>query len=91
MFLADGTLAGSRLTMDEAFKRSIHLFRLSEIDAASPGSATPATQLGTAADRGRLSAGQRADITVLDDQFTVAMTFLPGVRWEPDPSASTEV
>lgn len=89
-FLADGTLAGSTLTMDEAFKRSITLFGLSEIDAAYVCATTPATQLGLT-DRGRLSAGQRADITVLDDQFEVAMTFIAGVRWEPDPSASTEV
>ena len=41
-FLADGTLAGSTLTMDEAFKRSMRLFRLSEVDAAYICATTPA-------------------------------------------------
>jgi N-acetylglucosamine-6-phosphate deacetylase len=81
-FLADGTLAGSTLTMDGAFQRITRLFGLSEVDAAHLCATTPARQLGLT-DRGRLAAGQRADIAVLDHDLKVVKTFVAGVLAAP--------
>jgi N-acetylglucosamine-6-phosphate deacetylase len=81
-FLADGTLAGSTLTMDGAFRKAMTLFGLSEVDAAHLCATTPARQLGLA-DRGRLAAGQRADIAVLDHDLRVVKTFVAGVLAAP--------
>jgi N-acetylglucosamine-6-phosphate deacetylase len=81
-FLADGTLAGSTLTMDGAFRRAITLLGLSEVDAAHLCATTPARQLGLT-DRGRLAVGQRADIAVLGRDLRVATTFVAGVRAAP--------
>jgi N-acetylglucosamine-6-phosphate deacetylase len=81
-FLDDGTLAGSTLTMNQAFTRAMTLFGLSEVDAAYICATTPARQLGLT-DRGRLAVGQRADIAVLDGRLEVADTLVAGIRWQP--------
>jgi N-acetylglucosamine-6-phosphate deacetylase len=88
-FLDDGTLAGSTLTMDAAFRNAMRLFRLSEVDAAHLCATTPARQLGLT-DRGRLAVGQRADLAVLDQQLAVRATFVAGVQWRSAHSASEE-
>jgi N-acetylglucosamine-6-phosphate deacetylase len=81
-FLDDGTLAGSTLTMDGAFRNAVALFRLSEVDAAYICATTPARQLGLM-DRGRIAVGQRADIAILDHDLRVAKTFVAGVTAVP--------
>jgi N-acetylglucosamine-6-phosphate deacetylase len=81
-FLDDGTLAGSTLTMDGAFRNAIALFGLSEVDAAYVCATTPARQLGLT-DRGRLTAGHRADITILDHDLRVVKTYVAGVLAVP--------
>jgi N-acetylglucosamine-6-phosphate deacetylase len=68
--------------MDQAFKRAMTLFGLSEVDAAYVCATTPARQLGLT-DRGRLVAGQRADIAVLDHDLRVVKTYVAGVRCQP--------
>ena len=66
-FLDDGTLAGSTLTMDGALEDGWWAI----IGCVAGGrrarmcATTPAAQLGLT-DRGRLAAGQRADLAVLD-------------------------
>jgi N-acetylglucosamine-6-phosphate deacetylase len=62
--LADGTLAGSALTMDQALRNLLAL-GLSLEDAARRCSTLPADYLGLA-DRGRLLAGAAADLAVVD-------------------------
>jgi N-acetylglucosamine-6-phosphate deacetylase len=81
-FLDDGTLAGSTLTMDGAFRNAIALFGLSEVDAAYICATTPARQLGLT-DRGRIAVGQRGDIAILDRELHVAQTFVAGVKAVP--------
>jgi N-acetylglucosamine-6-phosphate deacetylase len=77
-FLPDGTLAGSRLTMDVAFKRLVSQWGLSLVVAARLCASTPAAQLGLA-DRGRLEVGRRADLAVLDHDLRPVSTFIRGI------------
>ncbi len=77
-FLPDGTLSGSTLTMDGAFRRLIQQWGLSLVAAARLCATTPATQLGLD-DRGRIAAGQRADLAVLDHDLRPVRTFVAGI------------
>jgi N-acetylglucosamine-6-phosphate deacetylase len=79
-FLADGTLAGSRITMDSAFRRLVGQWGVSLVAAARLCASTPAAQLGLA-DRGRLEVGQRADLAVLDHDLNPVSTFIRGTAW----------
>jgi N-acetylglucosamine-6-phosphate deacetylase len=81
-FLDDGTLAGSTLTMDRAFRNLVASLRQSLIDAALMCSTTPANQLGLQ-DLGRISEGAQGDLTVLDRDFHVVRTFVGGVQVWP--------
>ena len=86
-FLDDGTLAGSTLTMDRAFRNLVTTFRQSVIDAAFMCSTTPAGQLGRA-ELGRISEGAQADLVVIDRDFRVVRTFVAGTQvWPPAGSA----
>ena len=85
-FLDDGTLAGSTLTMNRGFRNLVTTLRQSLIDAALMCSTTPANQLGLG-DRGRISEGSLADLTVLDRDFEVVRTFVGGMQvWPAEPS-----
>jgi N-acetylglucosamine-6-phosphate deacetylase len=80
-FLDDGTLAGSTLTMDRAFRNIVEVFRRSPVEAAQMCSTVPARQLGLA-DAGRLAEGAVADVVVLDAAFGVLATLIRGeVSW----------
>ncbi len=81
-FLDDGTLAGSTLTMDRAFKNVVTLMGRSIVDAATMCSTTPAVQLGLR-DQGRITVGGQADLVVLDRDFRVVRTFIAGVQAWP--------
>ena len=80
-FLPDGTLSGSILTMDGAFRRLIQQWGLSLVAAARLCATTPATQLGLD-DRGRIAPGQRADLAVLDHDLRPVRTFVAGIASE---------
>ena len=75
--LPDGTLAGSTLTMDRAFRTIVTAFDLSVVDAAVLCSTTPARELGMAV-FGVLAEGYVADVVVLDRQCRVRYTFIAG-------------
>lgn len=76
-FLDDGTLAGSTLTMDRAFRTIVTTFRRSFVDAAWMCSTTPASRLGLA-ECGRIEVGAAADLVVLDRDLRVVRTFIDG-------------
>lgn len=63
--LVDGTLAGSTLTMDQAFRNLVNTLGLSLIDASRRVSTNAADYLGLS-DRGRLMVGTWADCVLLD-------------------------
>jgi N-acetylglucosamine-6-phosphate deacetylase len=75
--LDDGTLAGSTLTMDRAFKTIVTVFGLSVVEAATLCSTTPARELGLTG-YGVLARDYVADIAVLDRAFGVVRTFIDG-------------
>jgi N-acetylglucosamine-6-phosphate deacetylase len=76
-FLEDGTLAGSTLTMDRAFRNIVTSFGGSLVDAALLCSTSPARALGLGG-FGVLAAGAVADIVLLDRTFRVVRTFIGG-------------
>ena len=75
--LADGTLAGSILTMDAAFRTLVQRAGVSLIDAAQMCSTTPATELGLAG-VGAIAPGMTADLVVLGPGLAVRQTYLAG-------------
>jgi len=75
--LDDGTLAGSTLTMDRAFRTIVTAFGLSVVDAAVLCSSTPARELGLAG-FGLIAEGAGADLAVLDRACRVQRTFIDG-------------
>lgn len=74
--LADGSLAGSALTMDRAFRHLIEL-GLSAAEASARLSTLPARYLGLD-DRGALSPGLRADVVCLDAEHRVTQVVIGG-------------
>jgi N-acetylglucosamine-6-phosphate deacetylase len=87
--LDDGTLAGSILTMDQAFRMLVGTLGLSLVEAAALCATTPADQLGRA-DLGRIQVGAVSDLVVLDRSLAVEMTLLAGERWR-NPSQRLSV
>jgi N-acetylglucosamine-6-phosphate deacetylase len=81
-FLEDGTLAGSTLTMDRAFRNIVRLFAGSVVEAALMCATTPARALGLAG-HGSIEEGAAADLVILDGDFQVRTTFVNGrVAWD---------
>jgi N-acetylglucosamine-6-phosphate deacetylase len=76
-FLDDGTLAGSTLTMDRAFRNAVTGFGASLVDAAALCSTNPARALGLSG-FGVLAEGAAADVVILDRGFRVVRTFIAG-------------
>ncbi len=74
--LADGTLAGSALTMDQAL-RNLVAIGLPLAEAAARLSTHAANYLGLP-DRGRLAAGARADVVFLDAALAVQDVWIEG-------------
>lgn len=74
--LRDGTLAGSMLTMDGAFRMLVGL-GLTVPEAARMCAGTPCEALGITR-AGAIAAGNRADLVVLDRQFRVVQTYIAG-------------
>lgn len=77
--LEDGTLAGSTLTMDRAFRTVVASFGASLVDAVAMCSTTPARELGLAG-LGVLAENAIADLVVLDRSLHVVRTFIDGVQ-----------
>jgi N-acetylglucosamine-6-phosphate deacetylase len=78
-----GSIAGSTLTMDAAFRRAVVDTRLPLEVAARLTSATPARVLGLD-DVGAIEPGWRADMVVLDEKLEVVAVMARGV-WVDGP------
>ncbi len=75
--LADGTLAGSALTMDGAVCNAVNHCGVSLLDAVRAAGSTPARLLGLD-DRGDILPGRRADLVALTPDLTVEATWVRG-------------
>lgn len=84
--LADGSLAGSTLTMDSALRNLVRACGLTMSEAVSATSATPARILGVDDRVGAIRSGLDADLVVLDADLHVRHVMKAG-SWVPDPTA----
>ena len=75
---ADGGLAGSILTLDQAVRNYVAFTGCSPAEAWSAASANPAQVIGESR-RGKIRAGNVADLVILDEALTVQATIIQGV------------
>lgn len=75
--LADGTLAGSTLTMDQALRNLVDRIGLDLADASRRVSTFAAEHIGLP-DRGRLQRGAWADLVVLDRDLQITDVYVEG-------------
>jgi N-acetylglucosamine-6-phosphate deacetylase len=75
--LADGTLAGSALTMDGAVRNCVDTCGIPLAAVIDAAATTPARLLGLA-DRGALVAGHRADVVALSPTLQVTAVWVEG-------------
>lgn len=76
--LADGTLAGSVLSLDQAVRNLIAFTGCSLAEALATVTTTPADLLGIGHERGRIRPGLIADLVLLDADLRVAATIVRG-------------
>jgi len=74
--LANGSLAGSVLTMDQALRNAVAA-GIPLPEASAMASTAPAASIGLS-DRGRLEAGLRADVVVLSRELQVRAVYVGG-------------
>jgi N-acetylglucosamine-6-phosphate deacetylase len=79
-----GSIAGSTLTLDRAFKRSVTVDRLPVEDVVAAISANPARLLGSYDEIGSLEPGKYADLVLLDSAFDLKGVMRRG-EWVVDP------
>ncbi|MBD0712364.1 MULTISPECIES: N-acetylglucosamine-6-phosphate deacetylase [unclassified Streptomyces] len=83
-----GSIAGSTLTLDRAFKRAATIDGLPVESVVAAISANPARLLGVYDRVGSLEPGKDADLVVLDADFDVKGVMRKG-EWIVDPTATT--
>lgn len=76
--LGDGALAGSLITMNEAFQNILAFTGCTFPEAARMASATPARLIGEGRRKGRLVPGYDADITVLAPDLSIQAVWRNG-------------
>ena len=79
-----GSIAGSTLTLDRAFRRAVTVDRLPVEDVVAAISANPARSLGLYDRVGSLDPGKDADLVVLDSAFELKGVMRRG-EWVVDP------
>ncbi|MFR9730463.1 N-acetylglucosamine-6-phosphate deacetylase [Saccharopolyspora sp. MS10] len=85
--LADGSLAGSTLTMDVAFRNLVTEVGMPVTTAVHAASTRPAELLGAGDRVGSLRPGLSADLVLLDDDLRLRRVMKSGT-WEACPTAA---
>ena len=76
--LADGTLAGSVLKLNEALRNMKKNTDLPLHEIVAMATLNPAKAIGVDSDRGSIDVGKRADLVVCDGAFNVQSTYVGG-------------
>jgi N-acetylglucosamine-6-phosphate deacetylase len=76
--LADGRLAGSVSSLDQAVRNLVAFTGCTPAEALATVTETPARLLGLSRERGRIAPGLRADFVLLDEGLQVKATVLGG-------------
>jgi len=76
---AQGVLAGSALDMASAVRNAVQLLGLPLDEAVRMASTYPAEFLGFGDSHGRIAAGYRADLVMMDDEYRVMKSWIGGV------------
>lgn len=76
---ANGTLAGSALSMIDAVRNTVEMLDVPLEEAARMASTYPAEFLGLDSDYGRIDSGYRANFTIVNEALRVTETWIDGV------------
>jgi N-acetylglucosamine-6-phosphate deacetylase len=76
----NGDLTGSAVTLNVAIRRLREYGELTTARAVEWGSLNPATTLGIEKETGSIKVGKDADITIMDEDFNISMTFRKGTN-----------
>jgi N-acetylglucosamine-6-phosphate deacetylase len=76
--LADGTLAGSILSLDQAVRSLISVTGCTLAEALATVTTTPARAIGVGGERGRIAPGHVADLVLLSADLQVSATIAEG-------------
>ncbi|HWG99858.1 MAG TPA: N-acetylglucosamine-6-phosphate deacetylase [Pilimelia sp.] len=76
--LADGTLAGSTLTMDATVRHAVRRVGLPLVAVAAAAATTPARLLGLGERTGSIAPGKEADLVVLDEELRLRAVIAGG-------------
>ncbi len=76
--LADGTLAGSILKMNDALKNVCHFTGYSLQEVVQMATVNPAKQLNVFDKKGSIAVGKDADIVIMDTNFKISTTICRG-------------
>jgi N-acetylglucosamine-6-phosphate deacetylase len=79
-YLEDGTLAGSKLTMDEAVRNAVKLGGVALQAAVKMATLTPAQAMGIDHFKGSITPGRDADFVVLDDRLELKQVWSMGQK-----------
>lgn len=80
--LADGTIAGSTLTMAVAVRRAVRQVGMSVVEAANAASLVPATLLGVDDRFGSIRPGRTADLVITDTGLDIRAVMIGGRWWD---------
>ena len=81
--LANGTLAGSSITLFDALARCITRFGIPEVEAINAATLNPARSLGLENCCGVIATGRQADFIVVDDTYRLHRSVVGGVGIGP--------
>src|SRR5690606_29232538 len=76
----DGTLAGSDIDIATAVRNTVRLLDVPLPEAVRMASLYPAEFMGLSGEYGRIAAGYRANLLVVDDELNVVETWIDGAK-----------